>query len=63
VRAIGDGSLEAVTMRLAILHALEQLGVRVVNKARAIEACTDKSMASFLLQRAGVATQPPLLKI
>ena len=56
VRAIGDGSLEAVTMRLAILHALEQLGVRVVNKARAIEACTDKSMASFLLQRAGVAT-------
>lgn len=56
VRAIGDGSLEAVTMRLAILHALEKLGVRVVNKARAIEACTDKSLASFLLQRALVAT-------
>ena len=56
VRAIGDGSLEAVTMRLAILHALEQLGVRVVNSARAIESCTDKSMASFILQRAGVAT-------
>lgn len=56
IRAIGDGSLEAITMRLAILHALEKSGVHVVNRTRAIESCTDKSMASFLLQRAGVAT-------
>ncbi|WP_442755816.1 ATP-grasp domain-containing protein [Methylocystis sp. JAN1] len=54
VRAIGDGSLEAITMRLAVLHALEALGVPLVNGARAIERCTDKSMASFLLARAGV---------
>lgn len=56
VRAIGDGSLEAITMRLGVLHALEALGVPVVNSARAIERCTDKSMASFLLARAGLAT-------
>jgi tetrahydromethanopterin:alpha-L-glutamate ligase len=54
VRAIGDGSLEAITMRLGVLHALENLGVPIVNGARAIERCTDKSMASFLLTRAGV---------
>ncbi len=54
VRAIGDGSLEAITMRLGVLHALEALGVPLINSARAIERCTDKSMASFLLARAGV---------
>jgi tetrahydromethanopterin:alpha-L-glutamate ligase len=56
VRAIGDGSLEMITMRLGVLHALEVLGVPVVNSARTIERCTDKSMASFLLARAGVRT-------
>jgi tetrahydromethanopterin:alpha-L-glutamate ligase len=56
VRAIGDGSLEAITMRLAVLHALEALGVPLINSARAIERCTDKSMASFLLRRAGLPT-------
>ena len=56
VRAIGDGSLEAITMRLAVLHALEALKVPLVNSARAIECCTDKSMASFLLRHAGLPT-------
>ena len=56
VRAIGDGSLEAITMRLGVLHALGALGVPMVNEARAIERCTDKSMASFLLVRAGLRT-------
>lgn len=56
VRAIGDGSLEAITMRLGVLHALEALGVPLINSARAIERCTDKSMASFLLAQAGVPT-------
>jgi len=56
VRAIGDGALEAITLRLGVLHALAGLGVALVNDARAIERCTDKSMASFLLARAGVAT-------
>jgi RimK family alpha-L-glutamate ligase len=54
VRAIGDGSLEAITMRLGLLHALGALGVPLVNGARAIERCTDKSMASFLLAKAGI---------
>jgi tetrahydromethanopterin:alpha-L-glutamate ligase len=56
VRAIGDGSLEEITMRLGVLHALQASGVTVVNDARAIERCTDKSMASFLLARAGLKT-------
>ncbi|WP_281800613.1 RimK family alpha-L-glutamate ligase [Methylocystis echinoides] len=56
VRAIGDGSLEAITMRLGVLHALEALGVPLLNAARAIERCTDKSMASFLLAQAGLPT-------
>ncbi len=56
VRAIGDGTLEMITMRLGVLHALEQLGVAVINSARAVERCTDKSMASFLLARAGLPT-------
>jgi RimK family alpha-L-glutamate ligase len=54
VRAIGDGSLEAITMRLGVLHALEALGAPLLNPARAIERCTDKSMASFLLRKAGL---------
>lgn len=56
VRAIGDGSLEAITMRLGVLHALEALQVPVLNGARSIERCTDKSMASFLLAKADVPT-------
>jgi tetrahydromethanopterin:alpha-L-glutamate ligase len=56
VRAIGDGSLEAITMRLGVLHALEALGAPLLNPVRAIERCTDKSMASFLLSRAGLPT-------
>jgi tetrahydromethanopterin:alpha-L-glutamate ligase len=56
VRAIGDGSLEEITMRLGVLHALQAMGVPVVNEARAIERCTDKSMATFLLARAGLRT-------
>ena len=43
-------------MRLGVLHALGALGVPMVNDARAIERCTDKSMASFLLVRAGLRT-------
>ena len=58
VRAIGDGTLEMITMRLGVLHALGALGVPMVNEARAIERCTDKSMATFLLERAGLKTPP-----
>jgi RimK family alpha-L-glutamate ligase len=58
VRTIAAGSFEQVTLRLGILHALEALGVPVINHARAIERCVDKSMTSFLLHRAGIPTPP-----
>jgi tetrahydromethanopterin:alpha-L-glutamate ligase len=54
VRCLSGGSFEAVTMRLGILHALRESGVPVINDARAIEHCVDKSMTSFLLARAGI---------
>jgi RimK family alpha-L-glutamate ligase len=56
VRNIPTGSFEQVTFRLSLLHALRELGVPVVNDARAIERCVDKSMTSFLLHRAGIPT-------
>lgn len=56
VRTVSGGTFEAVTLRLGVLHALRELGVPVWNDARAIERCVDKSMTSFLLSRAGIAT-------
>ena len=56
VRSMSGGTFEAVTLRLGILHALRERGVLVWNDARAIERCVDKSMTSFLLARAGIAT-------
>jgi RimK family alpha-L-glutamate ligase len=61
VRAIPNGSFEQVTFRLSLLHALRELGVRVVNDARAIERCVDKSMTSFLLHKAGIPTPPTVV--
>ena len=58
VRFIPAGCFEQVTLRLGLLHALEALGVPVVNAARALERCTDKSATSFLLARAGLPTPP-----
>jgi tetrahydromethanopterin:alpha-L-glutamate ligase len=55
-RTLSGGSFEAVTMRLGILHALAALRVPVLNDARAIERCVDKSTTSFFLARAGVPT-------
>jgi len=56
VRTMSGGTFEAVTLRLGVLHALRELGVTVWNDARTIERCVDKSMTSFLLSRAGIAT-------
>jgi tetrahydromethanopterin:alpha-L-glutamate ligase len=56
VRSISAGSFEEVTRRLGILHAFRELGVPVWNDARAVERCVDKSMTSFLLSQAGIAT-------
>jgi RimK family alpha-L-glutamate ligase len=58
VRSMSGGPFEAVTLRLGILHALRERGVMVWNDARAIERCVDKSMTSFSLARAGIATPP-----
>jgi RimK family alpha-L-glutamate ligase len=56
VRSISQGTLEQITFRLGLLHALRESGVRVWNDARAIERCVDKSATTFLLHRAGIAT-------
>ncbi len=56
VRTMASGSFEAITRRLGVLHALAAQGVPVVNAPRAIEACVDKSMTSFLIARAGLPT-------
>lgn len=61
VRTIAAGTFEQVTLRLGILHALEALGVPVINDARTIERCVDKSMTSFLLHRAGIPTPTTLV--
>lgn len=54
VRSISTGTLEQITLRLGILHALRESGVKVWNDARAIERCVDKSTATFLFQKAGL---------
>lgn len=58
VRSVSTGTLEQITFRLGILHALRESGIRVWNDARAIERCVDKSTATFLFQKAGLATPP-----
>jgi RimK family alpha-L-glutamate ligase len=56
VRTMAAGTFEAITKRLGVLHAFDRMGVRVLNAPRAIEACVDKSMTSFLVARAGLPT-------
>lgn len=56
VRSISSGSLEQITLRLGVLHALEAAGVRVWNNPRAIERCVDKSAATWRFQHAGLPT-------
>lgn len=61
VRSVPAGTLEQVTHRLGVLHALRELGVRVMNDARAIERCVDKSATTFLMARAGLPTPRTLV--
>lgn len=56
IRLISSGTLEQITLRLGMIHALEALDVATYNGARTIERTVDKSMTSFLLHRAGIAT-------
>jgi tetrahydromethanopterin:alpha-L-glutamate ligase len=56
VRAIGSGTFESVTLRLDVLHSLGDIGVPVLNSARAVEICVDKAATSFVLARHGIPT-------
>ncbi|PZQ15046.1 MAG: RimK family alpha-L-glutamate ligase [Ancylobacter novellus] len=56
VRLIAAGTTEQITARLGLLHAARAAGAQVVNDARSIEACVDKSMTTFLLAQAGLPT-------
>jgi RimK family alpha-L-glutamate ligase len=56
VRDMAGGTFEAVTLRLGVLHALQEIGIPVWNGARSIERCVDKSATSFLLTCAGLPT-------
>jgi RimK family alpha-L-glutamate ligase len=61
VRGIAGGTLEEVVFRLDVLHALEAFNIPVYNNVRAIERSVDKSLTSFLLAQAGLATPPTLI--
>src|SRR5690554_3969841 len=50
VRGIAPGSLEQITLRMDVLHTLSELGVPVLNPARAIEHTVDKARTSLRLQ-------------
>ena len=56
VRSISAGTLEQITFRLGLLHALRECGVRVWNDARVIERCVDKSQTTFLLHKNAIPT-------
>src|SRR3954453_8036914 len=56
VRGIPRGSLEQIVFRVDVLHALEAIGVRLVNGALAIERAIDKFLASALIAAAGLPT-------
>jgi len=56
VRTIPTGSLEQIIFRMDALHQLENMGVKVVNSASAIERTVDKYYTSFLLADAGIPT-------
>jgi tetrahydromethanopterin:alpha-L-glutamate ligase len=58
VRDVPGGALEQVVLRLDLLHALRELGVKVYNDARTIERTVDKALTTFLLRRAGLPSPP-----
>jgi len=55
-RIIPDGTLEQLIVRVDVLHALEDCGVRVINSASAIERTVNKARTTALLQAAGLPT-------
>ena len=56
IRGIPIASLEQVIFRVDLLHRLENMGLRVINSASAIEKTVDKYYTSSLLEDAGLPT-------
>lgn len=56
VRGIPIASLEQIIFRVDLLHRLENMGLRVINSAGAIEKTVDKYYTSTLLEDAGLPT-------
>lgn len=56
VRWVPKGSAEQIVFRMDVLHRLENLGIRVLNPASAIEKCADKFYTCSLLEDAGIPT-------
>jgi RimK family alpha-L-glutamate ligase len=54
VREVPGGTLEQVIYRMDTLHQLENMGVRLVNPAGAIEKMVDKYYTLSLVQKAGL---------
>lgn len=54
VRTMPPGSLEEVVVRMDVLATLEQLGVRLVNPAKAMECAIDKYLTTQRLAAAGL---------
>lgn len=54
VRPVGRGSLEEIIFRMDVLRRLEAFGIVVVNPAEAIEICSDKYRALWLMELAGL---------
>lgn len=54
VRSLPGGSLEQVIYRLDVLHRLEKLGLKVINRASVLEKSVDKFYTSALLADAGL---------
>lgn len=54
VRTMPPGSLEQVVLRMNLLAVAEELGVTVLNPARAIECAVDKGLTSLKLAQAGL---------
>jgi ribosomal protein S6--L-glutamate ligase len=60
VRSMPPASLEQVVFRMDALAQLEQVGVPVVNRPKAIEAAVDKYLATARLQAAGLLVPPTI---
>lgn len=56
VRIVPRGSLEQVVYRMDLLQQLEAAGIPVLNPPKAIERTVDKSLATGLLEQAGLPT-------